>query len=138
MFRSRVSGVFQQVRFQSTAASKAASKAQGLGAKVQGITNCAVYWAKVTGELGKQIYLKEGFAPPSLSQFQSVYQNLFNSVKSYALKPQKVIDCAESITKTDALRYTAYGVQILGLFTLGEVIGRRNVIGYKVPSADKH
>lgn len=103
-----------------------------------GITNCAIYWAKVTGELGKQIYLKEGFAPPSVSQFQSVYQNLFNSLKSLALKPQKAIDAAESITKTDALRYTAYGVQVLGLFTLGEVIGRRNVIGYKVPSADKH
>lgn len=103
-----------------------------------GIVNHAVYWAKVTGELGKQIYLKEGFAPPTVSQFQSVYQTVFNSVKSYAFKPQKVIDCAEAITKNDVLKYSAYGIQILGLFTLGEVVGRRNLIGYKVPSAEKH
>ncbi|ODV82787.1 hypothetical protein CANARDRAFT_30578 [[Candida] arabinofermentans NRRL YB-2248] len=102
--------------------------------KATGIANTAVYWSKVTLELGKQIYIKEGLAPPSVAELQSVYQSVYKQLLSIAKAPKPFLDSSvayvKTISKDEGLRYGAYFIQIVGLFSLGEMIGRRQIVGY--------
>lgn len=117
------------VRFNSTAA-KAQNAAQGLVEKVTNTVNKTIYWSKVTGELAKQVYLKEKLTPPSIADFQTVYQNLYKQALELTTKPQQVLAFAKGLNKNSLLNYGAIFIQIVGLFSLGEVIGRRQIVGY--------
>lgn len=102
--------------------------------KTMGLVNQGIYWTKVSAELLKHIYLKEGLSPPSVAQFQQVYQNLWKqtldlSVK-YAKQPQLIQSTISSIGKAELIKGGAILVQFAGLYSLGEVIGRRKVFGY--------
>lgn len=134
-FSSRpVMGLARGVRFQSTSATKATSFVQNLSKKTSSTVNCIVYWSKVSAELAKQVYVKEGFAPPALGEFQTVYKDLFakgrSLFKRWSEHPQEFVDFSKSFTKKDAYVYGAIGVQFAGLFALGEIIGRRHIVDY--------
>lgn len=125
------------IRFNSTA-TKAQNAVQGLIEKVTVNVNKSIYWTKVTGELAKQIYLKEKLSPPSIAEFQSVYQTLYKKALEYSTKPKEVLSIAKNLTKNDFLNYGAIGVQIVGLFSLGEIIGRRQLVGYPQFGSSHH
>ncbi|CAN6646325.1 ATP synthase subunit g, mitochondrial [Trichomonascus vanleenenianus] len=134
MFRQKVMGLAARgMRFNSTQATKPSFVATWT-AKASGFVKCATYWSKVTAELAKQVYIKEGFAPPSIAQFQTVYKNLYTQgqtlFKRYVEHPQEFIACAKSFNKQDAYKFGAIGIQFAGLFALGEIIGRRHINDY--------
>ncbi len=83
-------------------------------------------------EVSKQIYAKEGLAPPKLKDFEVVYKKLYQQALQYTQQPQKALDLTKNIkfTKDNVYKYGAYAIQLLGLFSLGEIIGRRKVFGY--------
>ncbi|SCU99983.1 LANO_0F04632g1_1 [Lachancea nothofagi CBS 11611] len=106
------------------------SMASGIASKAQAYTTKSIYYSKVVGELSKQVYLKEGMQPPSVSDFQSVYTKLYKQALSVALKPKQSLSMFKNVQKDDVVKYGAYGIQLAGLYSLGEVIGRRKVVGY--------
>lgn len=106
------------------------SFAAGIASKAQTYTTKTFYYSKVVGELSKQVYLKEGLQPPAISDFQSVYTKLYKQALDLALKPRQSLSLFKNIQKDSVLKYGAYGVQLAGLYSLGEVIGRRKVVGY--------
>lgn len=126
--------MYRAVRFASTSA-KATSAASNLLTTARGYLNCAVYWAKVTAELGKYVWVKEGLAPPTLQQFKQVFTvdllKAFKSVKSTA--PQQYLDIVKGWNKDAYVKGGAAVIQLLGLFSLGEIIGRRHIYGYAKP-----
>lgn len=102
---------------------------------VSNIINNATYWAKVTGEVSKQVYTKEGLQPPSIAEFQKVADCATKLGTQFIKDPKTVLETvsknAQGTTKNEYLRYLAYFIQIVGFFSVGEIIGRRNVVGYK-------
>lgn len=124
------------VRFASTSAyvAKASGFVSSVTSKTMGLVNCSLYWTKVTGELLKHIYVKEGLSPPSIAQFQEVYKNLWKQTLDlslkYAKQPQLFQSTVQSIGKQELIKGGAVLVQFAGLYSLGEIIGRRNVFGY--------
>ncbi|KAH3665073.1 hypothetical protein OGATHE_003888 [Ogataea polymorpha] len=82
----------------------------------------------------KQIYIREGLAPPSVAEIQQVYQGLYKKALEFAAQPKTsadgLIKVAKSLSKEEYLRFGAYFIQIVGLFSLGEIIGRRQIVGY--------
>ncbi|ANB13808.1 F1F0 ATP synthase subunit g [Sugiyamaella lignohabitans] len=130
----------RSVRYNSTASqassavSKASSAVSTITSKAAGFVNCSIYWAKVVAELGKHIYVKEGLSPPSGTQFQSVYKNLWQQIltqsKHFANSPAQLVDTVTGVSRQQVVAGGAYLVQFAGLFALGEIIGRRNVFGY--------
>ena len=91
----------------------------------------SIYYGKVTAEVSKQIYAKEGLKPPIVNEFKSTYCKLYKQGLQYFNKPSEIMICAKNIKKPDALKYGSYLVQFLGFYSVGEIIGRRKFIGYK-------
>lgn len=102
----------------------------GIAAKAQNYATKTLYYSKVVGELSKQVYLKEGLQPPAVSDFKTVYTNLYKQALGLALKPKQSLSIFKNVQKDDVVKYGAYGIQLAGLYSLGEVIGRRKVVGY--------
>ncbi|KAK9457330.1 mitochondrial ATP synthase g subunit-domain-containing protein [Dipodascopsis uninucleata] len=126
LMKSQPSRMF--VRQNSTAS--AIAKVNSLVATAKSIADQSIFWAKVTAEVGKQIYLKEGLAPPTVAQFQSTFTSLYSSALPYIFSPEKALGLLKSINTTSVIKYSCYGIQVLGAFSLGEIIGRRKVVGY--------
>lgn len=95
------------------------------------LTNATVYWSKVAVEVSKVVYKKEALAPPSTQQFQQVYQSWVKFLKTPAQQKQ-LLEKAGSfqLTKASAAKAAIYGTQLLAFFSLGEIIGRRHIVGY--------
>lgn len=99
--------------------------------------NCAVYWGKVGAEVSKLVYQKEGLAPPSSQQFQSVYNNALKFIQSPQQQKEFIAKAAAFRPgKGCAVKAGVYGTQLLAFFSVGEIIGRRSIFGY--PSLGHH
>ncbi|EDK39129.1 hypothetical protein PGUG_03227 [Meyerozyma guilliermondii ATCC 6260] len=117
------------------------SKATGLinttVSKSTQLANHAVYWGKVTAEVGKLVFKNEGLAPPSAKQFEQVYQSAFKFIKSPQQQKDALVKASQyKPTKQDAVKAAVYGTHLLAFFSVGEIIGRRHIIGY--PSVGEH
>lgn len=110
------------------------SKVAGAMSKVTSFSSNAVYWTKVVGELGKQVYVKEGMSPPSTAEIQSVYQTAYKQLLNWSKDPKQLLSTAKNTlaqtNKDSALKFAACTVQVVGLFSLGEIVGRRQIFGY--------
>ncbi|EIW83620.1 hypothetical protein CONPUDRAFT_80289 [Coniophora puteana RWD-64-598 SS2] len=85
-----------------------------------------VYNFQVARELLKQVYVREGLAPPtSVSAFTSAYSELFARARSPAYW-RGILGSGEWA------RVGVYAVEAYGIFKIGEIIGRRSLVGYKL------
>lgn len=91
-----------------------------------GLQEPITYWSKVTGQLVKQVYLKEKMSPPSMTEFESVYKSLYKS-----LSTGEFVSAARNMNAKQVVQLSADGLIIYGFFVFGEMVGRRNVVGYK-------
>ncbi|AMD22591.1 HHL179Cp [Eremothecium sinecaudum] len=113
-----------------------------MASKIQSLMNLAVqrasslvsktvYYGKVGAELSKTVYFKEGLQPPNFSDFEMVYWRLYKQFLQASTKPKESIAAIKGLGKQEWIKYGSYGVQFLGLYSIGEVIGRRHIVGYK-------
>jgi F-type H+-transporting ATPase subunit g len=88
-----------------------------------------VYNAKVAGEIAKQVYVKEGMAFPNGAQFAQAQQSVQSALKIKNLK---------SLTFSDVAKGSVLFAEVYTFFLIGEIVGRRNLIGYNVKSEEAH
>ncbi|KAG8895900.1 hypothetical protein FRB99_000286 [Tulasnella sp. 403] len=112
------------------AAGKAAQLASGVTDRIANAfasyRGPLIYNTRVLGHVFKQVYKAEKLAPPSsFAEIQSAYQTLFNRAKD--------ISYWRNLYSTGEWKKVAIGgLEVYGIFKLGEIIGRRSLIGYKV------
>ncbi|KAF8239483.1 hypothetical protein L208DRAFT_1385924 [Tricholoma matsutake] len=82
-----------------------------------------VYNLSVTRELLKQIYRAENLQPPSIATIRSVYGTLWSRATS-------VPYWRETVRSMEIVRLGIYGVEAYTIFKVGEILGRRHLIGY--------
>lgn len=117
--------------------SKATGLVNGLITKSTQAVNCGIYWSKVGAELGKQVYKAEGLAPPSGKQFETVYQQALKFIKSPEQQKKFLQQVSEFKPSAQcAAKASIYGIQLAAFFSVGEMIGRRQIVGY--PSFGEH
>ncbi|KAI0058784.1 hypothetical protein BV25DRAFT_1810239 [Artomyces pyxidatus] len=80
----------------------------------------------VARELLKQVYVAERLQPPtSLAQVQSAYASIWQRASSPAYWRE--------IARTgEWQRVGVYAVEAYGIYKIGEIIGRRSLVGYKL------
>ncbi|KAJ4475997.1 mitochondrial ATP synthase g subunit-domain-containing protein, partial [Lentinula edodes] len=77
-------------------------------------------------EIVKQVYRAEGLSPPSsVGAVQSAYRTIWTNATSKVFW-QKAIDNGE------IARLGVYAVEAYGIFKIGEMVGRRSIVGYKL------
>ncbi|KAF8171261.1 mitochondrial ATP synthase g subunit-domain-containing protein, partial [Pholiota molesta] len=84
-----------------------------------------LYNLAVGKELVKQVYVKEGLHPPSFATVREVYADLAHQLRS----PGYISGLLRS---GEVGRIGVYGLQAYGLFKIGEMVGRRSIVGYKL------
>ncbi|THH14228.1 hypothetical protein EW146_g6081 [Bondarzewia mesenterica] len=85
-----------------------------------------LYNFSVTREVLKQIYVAERLQPPtSLSQVSSAYLTLWRR----AISPSYWRELART---GEWARVGVYAVEAYGIYKIGEIIGRRSLVGYNV------
>ncbi|TFY66137.1 hypothetical protein EVG20_g4953 [Dentipellis fragilis] len=141
-----------QRRFASTSTEAAQKKAQdALGAAQRGAEKAWAQTQKLMGPLGerfgsllgayrqpltynlsvarevlKQIYIAErARAPASLAQVSSAYSTLFARARSPAY-------WRELLRSGEWARVGVYAVEAYGIYKIGEIVGRRSLVGYTV------
>jgi hypothetical protein len=83
------------------------------------------------------VYLKEKMSPPSGQQFQET----FDALKKQVENPNKIFSKAMEYTNIAKVQEIGWqpiarvglrGVELFGFFCVGEMIGRRSIMGYKI------
>ena len=95
---------------------------ESLGIVVQDPT---IYRFKVFTEATKEWWRREKLGPPSLDQWpeaRSVFNQLYADIMSGAFR---------NYTGKDVFNGAKLGAEVVGFFLVGEMIGRRSLIGYK-------
>ncbi|KAF1943520.1 hypothetical protein EJ02DRAFT_373358 [Clathrospora elynae] len=136
----------------SNAASATTARATGLVGFVQGIVPQATYYSKVALELGKLIAHQRNMAPPSVQTMQSYMQPALNMVRNPSSLMSRVASEASSAAQQPANylaqvrnlpreQWYSIGVvvaEVIGFFSVGEMIGRFKLVGYRVKEAEAH
>ncbi|KAI1378782.1 GroES-like protein [Hypoxylon crocopeplum] len=107
-----------------------------------------VFYSKVGAELAKIVFRGQKMSPPSLTTFQSFWQNVWTSVRhptallqtasKIAQQPSSIIQYARSISRAQILAGGVLAAECVGFFTVGEMIGRFKIIGYHGGSPAHH
>ncbi|TLS28981.1 hypothetical protein PpBr36_00732 [Pyricularia pennisetigena] len=98
-----------------------------------------VYYTKVGVEVAKIVFRGQQMSPPSMQTFQSYFQNVWKQLQN----PQALMrqlsskvpnqNPVEAVKNISAAQWTAAGVlgaELIGFFTVGEIIGRMKLVGY--------
>lgn len=110
-------------------AAKFVGCAQAYLSKAMALQKPIVYNTKVAIEVAKQVYVKEGMAFPTGAQFTQAQQSLQNTLKISNLK---------NLSFQDVAKGSVVLAEIYTFFLIGEIVGRRNLIGYNVKSEESH
>ncbi|GIZ42472.1 hypothetical protein CKM354_000574200 [Cercospora kikuchii] len=140
----------------SSSLSKVGGRTGALIGFVQGLVPHVVYYGKVAGELGKIIYTGRGMQPPNAQTVQNVIAPIRNAVSNptavgsrTAKAAEKTADQAinspqsflERLRNLDSATLTQVGIvtaETIGFFSIGEIIGRFKIIGYRSNAAHEH
>ncbi|KAJ9108782.1 hypothetical protein QFC21_000102 [Naganishia friedmannii] len=97
-----------------------------MGRLLGGYREPIVYNWKVFTSLCRQVYIAEKLAPPtSLSTWVHAYAQIWSRATSPAYY-KKIAQTGEWS------KVAVYGLEAYGIFKIGEIIGRRNLVGYKL------
>ncbi|TRM59429.1 mitochondrial ATP synthase g subunit-domain-containing protein [Schizophyllum amplum] len=91
-----------------------------------------LYNLAVARELVKQVYRAEHLQPPtSWAQVKAAYETL------YARATDRQF-WRHAIATGEIAKIFVYSVEAYGIYKIGEMIGRRHIVGYGVPSSSHH
>lgn len=97
----------------------------------------------VAREVLKQVYVAEKLAPPSLAQVSSTCSSLpvcspsgpltdISSDSQFFHSAQSMSYWRSILQSGEWKRWAIYGIEAWGIFKIGEMIGRRHIVGYKL------
>ncbi|KAM0556785.1 hypothetical protein ACHAPJ_005845 [Fusarium lateritium] len=99
-----------------------------------------VYYSKVGLELGKFIFHNQKMSPPNLATFQNTYQSLIKSIqnRTFIQSSQNAIQQVRNIGPAQLAAGGVVAAEVLGFFTVGEIIGRFKLVGYRGEISSHH
>ncbi|OJD35399.1 atp synthase subunit g [Diplodia corticola] len=121
------------------------ASAGGRTAKVAGFVQSlippTVYYSRVTLELGKIVFQARKMSPPSTQTFQAYFQPLINTLKNPSQISGQTSNLLARVRNANRAELASAGVvaaEVLGFFTVGEMIGRMKIVGYRSSAPAHH
>jgi len=84
-----------------------------------------LYDIAVARELLKHVYRAENLQPPSIATIRSAYETIWSRARSLPY-------WRETIRSREMVRLGIYSVEAYTIFKIGEILGRRHLIGYEL------
>ncbi|KAI5781426.1 mitochondrial ATP synthase g subunit-domain-containing protein [Geopyxis carbonaria] len=93
-----------------------------------------LYYSKVAIELSKIVFRQQKMTPPDMAVFQSTLKSLMNP--QYLLQVSRnAIASVRTASRQELATVGVITAEIIGFFTVGEIIGRRKLVGYRGKTA---
>ncbi|CCX06517.1 putative mitochondrial F1F0-ATP synthase g subunit [Pyronema domesticum] len=105
--------------------------------KIQAAIPPTVYYSKVGIELAKLVFRGQKMTPPDMATFQSTLKS-FAQPSTMSAFYKQAVESIRTCNKADAAFVGVLAAEILGFFTVGEMIGRRKIVGYRGETAHHH
>ncbi|OCK82263.1 hypothetical protein K432DRAFT_380558 [Lepidopterella palustris CBS 459.81] len=117
---------------------------------IQSLIPPTIYYSKVGLELGKIIFEHRKMSPPSLATFQAYFQPVLNGLRhpatlftqttttSSTLQPASILNRVRNLSGPQMASAAVVGAEVLGFFSVGEMIGRFKVVGYRSSEPAHH
>ncbi|KAF2677770.1 putative mitochondrial F1F0-ATP synthase g subunit [Lentithecium fluviatile CBS 122367] len=123
-------------------ASKVGGRTGRLIGGVQALIPRVTYYSRVGLELGKLIAHQRGMAPPNMATIQTYFQPVVNAVRnpaslfartaqSSSAQPANILNQVRSMSSTQWLSAGVVAAEVVGFFTVGEMLGRLKIVGYR-------
>ncbi|EHK97876.1 putative Sorbitol dehydrogenase [Glarea lozoyensis 74030] len=100
-----------------------------------------VYYARVGMELSKLVFRGQKMTPPPVSTFQSYFQSALKSLRNPGSLVSQTTNSLQSLRNMDNAKLISGGVvaaEVIGFFTVGEMIGRMKLVGYRGDTGSHH
>ncbi|MCJ1355336.1 MAG: hypothetical protein MMC33_005327 [Icmadophila ericetorum] len=108
---------------------------------VQSLIPPTIYYSRVGLELSRMVFHGQKMYPPSPSAFQGYItaftsairnpRSLFNSTaQASSMSPEKMLGSIRNLNSAQLLTGGVAVAEVLGFFTVGEMIGRMKLVGY--------
>lgn len=120
----------------STALGRVGGRTGKLIAFAESYTPFVVYYARVGLELSRLVFQGQKMSPPSIEVFQSYFQNAWKQVQNpgslkFVQSPATVLQRARTLSPAQLAAGGVIAAECIGFFTVGEIIGRFKLIGYR-------
>ncbi|RDL42373.1 Uncharacterized protein BP5553_02352 [Venustampulla echinocandica] len=100
-----------------------------------------VHYARVGLELSKLVFQGQKMSPPPVSTFQSYYQNVLKALRNPGQTFTQFSNSLQQLRNVDKAGLASGAVvlgELLGFFTVGEVIGKMKLVGYRGDTEAHH
>lgn len=121
------------------------ASAGGRTAKVAGFVQSlippTVYYSRVALELGKIVFQARKMSPPSSQTFQAYFQPLLNTLKNpsqVSSQTSNILGRLRNASRAEVASAGVVAAEVLGFFTVGEMIGRMKIVGYRTSAPAHH
>ncbi|CAN8101105.1 unnamed protein product [Discula destructiva] len=109
-------------------------------------TPLVIYYSKVGLELGKLVFRGRNMNPPSAATFQSYFNRALGAIKNPGSLLQSTasstadapVPAVRKISNTQLAGAGVLLAEVLGFFTVGEMIGRFKLVGYHGETEHHH
>ncbi|KAH7027745.1 uncharacterized protein B0I36DRAFT_375464 [Microdochium trichocladiopsis] len=96
-----------------------------------------VYYSKVALEVGKIVFHGQKMAPPALKTVQNP-SALLQTASKGAQQSATLLQQVRNINRNQIIAGGVIAAEVLGFFTVGEMIGRFKIVGYRGESGAAH
>lgn len=132
------------------ALSKVGGRTGRLISFVESLIPPTIYYSRVGLELARIVFKNQQMTPPTVAQFQSYLEPLINvfrnprSISSVAssltssVNPETVLSSIRNVNSRQLANAGIITAQVLGFFTVGEMIGRMKIVGYHGEPVHEH
>ncbi|KAH8698647.1 putative mitochondrial F1F0-ATP synthase g subunit [Talaromyces proteolyticus] len=103
-----------------------------------------VYYTRVGFELAQLVFRGQNMYPPSVATIQSYFQPLINAVrnpatiKNISFNPQNLVTRVRSFSVKEWAFVGVTTAEVIGFFAVGEILGRRQIVGYQGEPQHEH
>ncbi|KAI1916427.1 ATP synthase subunit G atp20 [Ophidiomyces ophidiicola] len=123
----------------ATAGPAIAGAVSGIGALIPP----TIYYSRVAFEVSKIVFHAQKMAPPNLATFQAYFQPFLASLRtpSTAISNLNISSYITKIKSMDRKQLAIVGVtaaEIIGFFSVGEMLGRMKIVGYRGEPSHEH
>ncbi|MCJ1418574.1 hypothetical protein MMC32_004922 [Xylographa parallela] len=108
---------------------------------VQSMIPPTIYYSRVGLELSKLVFQGRKMTPPDIAAFQSYLNPILHAVRnpsslmsgtpsSSAFTPEAILSRIRNMDRTQLVSAGVLTAEVLGFFTVGEMVGRLKLVGY--------